>query len=232
MTAANILSLSLHSRNTRKEVNITVQTAVVAGWTGRDTVKMEEHIAELEKLGVKRPAATPLFYRVAASRLTMAEAIEASGKQSSGEVEFVLFQGDDGLYVGAGSDHTDREVETYGVTVSKQMCDKPLACSAWPYAEVVGHWDELMLRSWAMINGERRLYQEGSVAAIRSPDDLIARYMEGEDVLEPGTFMFGGTLPAIGGISPAPRFEFELEDPVLKRRISHGYDIISLPIAG
>jgi hypothetical protein len=30
-------------------------------------------------------------------------------------------------YVTVGSDHTDRKVETYGVTVSKQMCDKPIA---------------------------------------------------------------------------------------------------------
>ena len=78
-----------------------------------------------------------------------------------------------------------------------------------------------MLRSWATINGERRLYQEGNVAAMRTPDDLIARYMEGKDVLEPGTVMFGGTLPTIGGISPAPRFEFELQDPVLNLSLIH-----------
>ena len=45
-------------------------------------LEMEEHIQELEKLGVTRPAATPLFYRVAAARLTLANAIEASGGQS------------------------------------------------------------------------------------------------------------------------------------------------------
>ena len=35
------------------------------------------------------------------------------------------------LWVGTGSDHTDREVEKYGVTVSKQMCDKPVAPVFW-----------------------------------------------------------------------------------------------------
>ena len=44
--------------------------------------------------------------------------------------------------------------------------------------------------------------------------------------------MFGGTLPAIGGISPAPRFEFELEDPVLNRKITHTYDMTNLPNIG
>jgi hypothetical protein len=44
--------------------------------------------------------------------------------------------------------------------------------------------------------------------------------------------MFGGTFAAIGGIRSANRFEFELEDPVLKRSIRHGYDVIELPVLG
>ena len=44
--------------------------------------------------------------------------------------------------------------------------------------------------------------------------------------------MFGGTFAAKGGIRPASRFEFELEDPVLKRSIRHGYDVIVLPVLG
>ena len=225
------LPLTLNSRSAHESISIAVEQVVIAGWTGRDAAKMEEHIQELEKLGVTRPTTTPLFYRVAAARLTLADAIEASGGQSSGEVEFVLLQDGNGLYVGVGSDHTDREAETYGVTVSKQMCDKPVASEVWPYAEVAGHWDELLIRSWAISGGARRLYQEGSVAAMRAPDDLIGRYSDGR-ALVPGTVMFGGTLPAIGGVAPAERFEFELADPVLERRISHGYDIIELPIAG
>ena len=225
------LTFAHNSLSESGPVEIAVEQAVIAGWTGRDVAKMEEHIQELEKLGVTRPAATPLFYRVAAARLTTADAIEASGEQSSGEVEFVLIQDKGALYVGVGSDHTDREVETYGVTVSKQMCDKPIAAELWPYAEVAGHWDRLMLRSWALSAGARRLYQEGSVAAMRTPDDLIGRYA-GAAALAPGSVMFGGTLPAIGGVAPAERFEFELEDPVLGRRIAHAYDIVALPIAG
>lgn len=226
------LALTRISESETKPIEIAIEHAVIAGWTGRDVAKMEEHIQELEKLGVTRPAATPLFYRVAAARLTQADAIEASGGQSSGEVEFVLIQNEDGLHVGVGSDHTDREVETYGVTVSKQMCDKPLSGEIWPYAEVAGHWDKLMLRSWAITDGARRLYQEGSVAAMRAPEDLIARYTDGGQALAPGTLMFGGTLPAIGGVAPADRFEFELEDPVLGRRLAHAYDIVVLPILG
>ena len=231
MASRTPLTFALNSLSETNPVEISIDQAVIAGWTGRDVAKMEEHIQELEKLGVTRPATTPLFYRVAAARLTMADTIEASGDRSSGEVEFVLIQDGDALYVGIGSDHTDREVETYGVTVSKQMCDKPIGGEVWPYAEIVGHWDQLMLRSWAVSAGARRLYQEGSVASMRTPDDLIKRYA-GSTALAPGTVMFGGTLPAIGGVAPAERFEFELEDPVLVRRISLAYDIVTLPIAG
>ena len=51
------------------------------------------------------------------------------------------------LWVGTGSDHTDREVEKYGVTVSKQMCEKPMAPAFWAYDDVAPHWDRLMLRA-------------------------------------------------------------------------------------
>jgi hypothetical protein len=108
----------------RREV--VVNDAVIAGWTGRDAIAVEKHIKELEALGVKRPATTPIFYRVAATRLTTDDTIEAVGESSGGEVEFVLLQHAGRLWVGAGSDHTDREVEKYGVTVSKQLCDKPI----------------------------------------------------------------------------------------------------------
>ena len=50
--------------------------------------------------------------------------------------------------------------------------------------------------------------------------------------LPDGCAMFGGTFAAKGGIRPADRFEFELEDPVLKRKISHGYDVITMPVLG
>jgi len=152
------------------------------------------------------------------------------GSQSSGEAEFVLLETGGRLWVGTGSDHTDREVEAYGVSVSKQMCDKPVAETFWPFDEVATHWDRLVLRSFATMGGKRALYQEGTVAGMRHPEDLIARYANGR--LNEGTLMFCGTLSVHGGVRPAGRFEFELEDPVLKRKIAHHYDIISLPNLG
>ena len=210
---------------------LSIRSAVIAGWTGRDPVARDKHIAELEELGVPRPAATPIFYRVAASRLTLAPSIEVSGGESSGEVEFVLIRSGDRILVGVGSDHTDRKVETYNITVSKQMCDKPIAPDLWDLAEVEPHWDQLVLRSWATIGGERQLYQEGALTGMLPPRELITRGF-GAEGLPDGCVLFGGTFAAKGGIRPASRFDYEIEDPVLGRRIAAGYDVIPLPILG
>ena len=212
------------------ECRIAIHEAIIAGWTGRDAAALEKHIKELEELGVARPASTPIFYRVAAARLTTAPAIEVIGEASSGEVEFVLVREGGKLFVGVGSDHTDRQAETVGVTLSKQMCDKPLAPQLWAFDEVAPHWDKLELRSWIIENGAHVLYQEGGVTAMRAPDDLMGRYTS--DGLPNGAAMFCGTLAAKGGIRPSSRFEFELRDPVLNRAIKHGYDIRTLHVAG
>lgn len=228
--ADRILTLDLLSVSGAVRAQVCVQTAVIAGWTGRDTDALQRHIAELEELGVRRPASVPVFYRAAAARLTTDESIEVLGEHSSGEVEFVLLQHSGKLWLSAGSDHTDREVEAYDVSVSKQMCDKPIATIWWDLDDVAAHWDRLMLRSFIGVGSERTLYQEGTVATMLAPAALISQYCAGASLSE-GTVMFGGTLAARGGIRPAPNFAFELEDPVLGRRIQHRYQVRSLPWA-
>lgn len=226
------LELRLATRAGETTRAYALERAVIAGWTSRDVDAMEKHIRELEEIGVPRPASTPVYYRVGASRITRAGSIEAAGGDSSGEVEFAMFNIDGKLWIGVGSDHTDRKVETYNITVSKQMCDKPVAGTVWPWEELADHWDSLVLRSHVVTDGKRELYQEGSVAAMRAPAELIERYQAGGGKWAPGTVMFGGTLAAHGGIRPADRFEFELSDAKLDRRIAHAYDIHCLPISG
>jgi hypothetical protein len=221
----------LSSKSGRYNAAITVREAILAGWTGRDRAALEKHIEEMAAVGVPRPPSVPVFYRCSASRLTVADEIQVVGEDSSGEVEYVLIQAEGNLWVGTGSDQTDRKVEAYGITVSKQMCDKPMASELWSYDELAPHWDELVLRAWAVRGGERVLYQESAVTAMMSPPALIREYT-GTDRLPEGTAMFSGTLPAIGGLRPAERFEFELADPVLGRSLHHSYAIRTLPIAG
>src|SRR5579859_2748317 len=158
-----------------KPAPATVHSLVVAGWTGRDRSAVEHHIAELQAIGVARPRTVPCFYRVGANLLTTEETIDVTGPDGSGEVEFLLVSLTRGLYVGLGSDHTDRKVEAYGVTVSKQMCPKPIAPELWRLADLEDHWDRLVLRSHVVRAGRRTLYQEGPVSRMLAPRDLIAR---------------------------------------------------------
>jgi hypothetical protein len=225
------LTFTIDARGTTTPLTLAIDQAVIAGWTGRDPVARDKHIADLEAIGIARPATTPIYYRVSARRLTTEDSIEVCGNDSSGEVEFVLIGWQDRIFVGLGSDHTDRKVETYSVTVSKQMCDKPIAPVLWELEEVIDHWDRMILRAYACIKGKRELYQQGTLDAMLPVSELIARGFEGGK-LPDGCAMFGGTFAAIGGIRPADRFEFELEDPVLKRTIRHGYDVITMPERG
>jgi hypothetical protein len=230
--ARQTVSLTLQNggASTRREVGI--DDVIVAGWTGRDPAAVERHIKELEALGVKRPASTPIFYRVSAARLTTGTEIEAVGAHSGGEVEFVLLQHEGRMWVGAGSDHTDRQVETYGVTVSKQMCDKPVAPVFWAFDEVAPHWDRLKLSAHVVENGAPKVYQDGPVTAMLAPLDLIGRYLKGAGRLPDSTLMFCGTLAARGGVRPTEQFAFEIEDPVLGRKIAHAYSVRVLPVLG
>ena len=222
------LEFMIKPEGTSKQVCI--NELVIAGWTGRDVEALEKHIVELEELGVPRPSSVPCFYRVSAENFSNNEELQFLGNTSSGEVEFVLIGTDEGMLIGVGSDHTDREVETYSVPVSKQMCLKPISTTVWRYSDVADHFDDLMIRSWATENGAKNLYQDGVVTAMRPPEELIGLYLPGETVLPDGMAMYCGTLAAIGGIRPAERFDIEIDDPKLGNRILHGYNVINLPV--
>jgi hypothetical protein len=219
-----------HDRATTTFDVAAVNHLVLAGWAGRNQAAVEAHIRELEMLGTPRPTRTPVFYRVSASLLTSANSIEVVGTDTSGEVEVVLVQRDDGLWVGVGSDHTDRGLERNSVALAKQLCAKVVAPTLWRFDDVRPHWDDIALRSWAHRGGRRELYQEGTLAAILPPDQLLAKYEEFAEPSGAGRAMFGGTIATIHEIGPADEFEIELHDPVLDRRISHRYRIGTLPV--
>ena len=203
----------------------------VAGWTGRDRAALEHHVRELEALGVKPPSTMPVYYRVAAGRITQDDNIQVVGAETSGEVEPVLYSMRDGLWLGVGSNHTDRKMETISVALSKQVCPKIVGNTLWDCHDIAAHWDKLILRSWIIeeAGAKRVLYQEGSMALITTPEKLISGY-SGANTLEVGTVMFCGTFPAMGGIRPATRFIMEIEDPVLERKLGYAYDIEVLPV--
>ena len=223
------LSFQVDAGAQSRQLAVDIDSFIIAGWAGRDLADTEHHIEELAALGVPRPSAVPLYYRVAENQLSQAPRIQVVGPHSSGEVETLVFMADGEMYVSLTSDHTDRKLESHSIALSKQLCAKPVATTAWRFADVVGHWDELVIRSYIRENGNQVLYQEGPLNTLRTPSDLIAGYHAGGTTLPQGTAMSCGTVGAIGGIRPASSFTMELFDPRTKRSLHHHYDIDVLP---
>ena len=229
MPNSNDLRMTCWRGEAGESRTVSLQQVVIAGWTGRDPVALNKHIAELKELGVKPPTKVPCFFRASVNVVSTQTDLQYVGEDGTGEIEFFLVSQADGLWVGVGSEHTDRKVETYSIPVSKQLCQKAVAPELWRYEEVKDHWDRLILRAHILEGSRRTLYQEGPLADIRRPEDLISTYTGGSGRLPPGTLMFGGTFSAIGGVRPAPEFHMELEDPVRRRTIAHRYRIHTLP---
>ena len=214
-------------------VTIAIRNGVIAGWTGRNMDAVQHHIDELKAIGVPPPSTVPLYYRVASSLLTTDALIETVDETSSGEAEPVLLDDGANLYLGLGSDHTDRQLETHSVALSKQICAKPVAGTLWLFDEVADHLDEIQIRSFIEENGEWVAYQSGTLASIRPLADLAAGspHAEGANRLAAGTAMMCGTFPVLsGGVRPARKFRMEMEDPKLGRRIEHSYEMKPLPV--
>lgn len=223
------ISFQLEQDNASRQIDVSIDNLVVAGWAGRDLHAIEHHIEELLALGVPRPSAVPLYYRVGENQLTQAPRVQVVGPDTSGEVETFVFPFEGELYVSIASDHTDRKLETHSVALSKQICPKPVARTAWRFADVADHWDELVIRAHIEENGKTVLYQEGPLATLRIPQELIAGYANGAAILPEGTGMTCGTVSAIGGIRPAASFTMELHDPRRGRTLSHTYAVDILP---
>jgi hypothetical protein len=151
------------------------------------------------------------------------------GREASGEIESVLWKYQGELYIGIGSDHTDRKLEAYGITVSKQLCAKPVSAVVWPWSEVADHWDQMQLRS--QLPDSNQIYQQGSTSGLRRPDELLALYESREGTTPDGTVMFCGTLPVQGGIRFTAALKLELHDALLGRSLLHRYDVEVLPVA-
>ena len=83
---------TLHFTSPTGPIHAEVTDLVIAGWTGRDAHKLQEHIDELAALGVAPPATVPCYYRAGLETLTQAPMVDVLGGDSSGEGEWVLIE--------------------------------------------------------------------------------------------------------------------------------------------
>jgi hypothetical protein len=198
---------------TGAEIDFAPQRVIIAGYTGRNQEAVRAHIDELAAQGIPAPAEIPTIFRTTLDRLTMDSEVEVLGEHTSGEAEVVLFVNAGDIWVGLGSDHTDRELEKVDIAASKQVCPKPVSAEVWRYADVRDHWDSLVLRSWVGEAGREQLYQEGRMSAVLMPEDLLAILRRRVGKLLDGAVIYTGTIPLVSGaFLPKPYFEAELFD--------------------
>jgi hypothetical protein len=236
------LALSLAENNAVRPFAFPVKRVINAGYTGRNTEAVKAHIAELAREGVAPPPMVPMLYPLPANSISLDQRIEVVGSKTSGEVEFVLLVTQGEVYVGMGSDHTDRELERVSVQASKQICPNILAPVVWKLRGIENHWDELLLQSWVVLEDqqsaeEKILYQQTRLATMLSPQQLLLKVSRafGRQELDlqalDGLVLYSGTTPILTGeMLFGAQFFGELYDPVDDRKISCGYRIAALPI--
>lgn len=228
---------------------VTVKRLLNAGYSGRSQEDVATHVAELAELGVPAPSTTPALYPVSPYLAQQTGTVLAQHGKTSGEAEWALVVDDTGdLLLTAACDHTDRELETYGVAWSKNAAPDVLATGAWRLDDVADRIDSLTLRAWVSgtargAGGDRtdaddagtstgtgeQLIQDGTGADLLTPHHW-AEVLRERGELEPGTVLISGTIPMLNGDGQfAGRWRVQLGDPATGREISLGYDVVPMP---
>ncbi|OPY65572.1 MAG: hypothetical protein A4E57_03125 [Syntrophorhabdaceae bacterium PtaU1.Bin034] len=210
-----VLNLKVKSNGEFRDIAFPVRRMVNAGYTARDQEGVRKHIEELKEKGVPAPAEIPTLYPVASYLIETGGTLEVVEEDNSGEAEFVLLIEGGRMYVGVGSDHTDRALEATSIVKAKQLCPNVMSPVVWPYEELKDIWNGLVLRSWVERNGQRTLYQEDTLSAFITVEDLLSfvrgRIRDGN--LE-NTVIFSGTVPVLGGtVLSGNGFDVELFNP-------------------
>ena len=227
-----MLKLTVSGPSGSASLDFTPRRMVNAGYVGRDISATRAHIEELEREGIAPPPSIPMLFPILSGNITTAGRIEVVGEKTSGEAEFVLLLAGDAVYVGVGSDHTDRRLEAHDMLLSKQVCPNVMSAEVWNYADVRDHWDDILLQGWtrAAVGEDEVLYQEAPLAAIMSAPDIIglveSRIADGDC---DGMVIFSGTIATLAG-EPiyGSGFRCALTDPHLKRSIACEYEIVKL----
>ena len=224
-----IFRFIVEERAGKRKITYDLRGAILCGYTGRDQSAVQRHIEELKKEGIEPPPSVPTFYPKPPKGLSFEGDIQVEGKETSGEVEFFLLVDGNRIYVGVGSDHTDRELERFDILKSKQVSPTILSRNLWNYQEIKDNWDRIEIRSWVSREGKRTLYQDSTLASIIPPEELIRSVQQRVKGSLKEIAIFSGTPPLVTEkIVFTHRFEGELFDPVLKRNITIGYSIHAL----
>lgn len=210
-----------------KVIEVEIDRVINAGYTGRDQEAVQDHIDELVAKGITAPDNVPITFELAPyATLVDTEQITVVGEHTSGEAEFGLIMTDDETYVVAASDQTDRNLESEGIQLSKQIAPNIISRRAWRLDDVRPEWDSIAIKAMNTHNGERYRYQDATLGDILPPKEIIEICKERYSGSLAGTIILSGTVPTISGeLLPGSRFEVTLEHPGKKQALSLAYNV-------
>lgn len=221
----NNISFKLKRLSGEEAITVHYDELLVIGYAGRNMEKIMEHIKELEhQLGVPAPKKIPTIFECSHEVLTQEKDIKFVGSKTSGEVEYVIVLVDGKIYIGLGSDHTDRELESVSVLKAKQICPKPISTELWDYNDLKDHWDQIKLVSYQTINGKEEQYQDGSLADILPVERILVELYDRVGNIK-NSVIYSGTVPLIKGFAYGDNFRCMMVDPVLNRSINLSYNV-------
>lgn len=173
------ITFTLHADGKSTEKTIVYNQLLAIGYAGRNIAKTMEHIKELEEqLGVPAPKKIPTIFQMSNMLLTQDPDIDFVGNNTCGEVEYIIITQGDEIYIGLGSDHTDRKLESASVPKAKQVCPKPIGHDIWKYDDLKDHWDSIKLNSYQTVDGKEIPYQQGTLADILPVEHLLKELRE------------------------------------------------------
>jgi hypothetical protein len=223
------LNMTVIDADGRHPLTLDIVRCYNLGFTMRDPEKMQRHLEECYALGVKelicdRP---PLVMPISPWAVLTDTTVTVQRPKTSGEVEIVTVADADGsIYVGVGSDHTDRPMENIDIPWAKQVAPNVVAPTLWRWDEVKDHWDEIRMTCTVVDNGETVEYQDASVSEFWTPAEMLQGVRESVVPVTGAIILFSGTVVTLEErLRFAEKWTIRLTDPVLGREITHTYDV-------
>ena len=155
------------------QIEFDLNRLLIVGYSGSNIEKIKEHIKELkEHLGVPEPKRIPTIFECSRELLTTEKNIKFIGDMTSGEVEYLIIKHSNEIYIGIGSDHTDRKLESISVPKAKQI----------------------EAESYQNIDRKKVLYQKGKLSEILPVEKIISELENRVGNIE-DSVIFSGTVP-------------------------------------
>ncbi len=221
------LDLILENKQGQRQLVFNYSRMINAGYVGKNQEEVRRHIEELAAKGIPGPKSIPVLFPVVCKALVTDSELEVYGDETSGEVEYVLcIVTEDEVYVGLGSDHTDRHLEETDIPRAKQICPNLMSRAVWPLEEVERHWDDLLMSANVIKDGKDICYQEGRLGLLLNPAELMSFVKNKIGGPLENMIVFSGTMGMLTGeFVFGESFSAKLVDEKNNRLLEISYDV-------